>query len=194
MRRYHPDKNDAEDAESRFKEIQEAYAVLSDPEKDDNTTDLVTTYQVVHPFGAGGFNINLEDILGGDFFSSIFGGGRRSSGGGADIRIRHKITLEEAYTGTKSELDLDLPTECLSCQGTGAEGGSTSTCGTCRGQGRVRVRQQIGPFISDAVQTCEECQASGSRMTPTVGIAMVLVPFNSLRRFDSKFPKAQTTA
>ena len=160
-RRYHPDKNDAEDAESRFKEIQEAYAVLSDPDKRRQYDRFGHNVPGGSPFGAGGFNINLEDILGGDFFSSIFGGGRRSSGGGADIRIRHQVTLEEAYNGTKSELNLDLPTECLSCQGTGAEGGSTSTCGTCRGQGRVRVRQQIGPFISDAVQTCEECQGSG---------------------------------
>ena len=98
-RKYHPDKNDSPDADEKFKEIQEAYAVLSDSDKRRNYDRFGHNAPGGSPFGPGGFqgfNINLEDILGGDFFSNIFGGGRRSSAQnqGNDILIRHEISLE----------------------------------------------------------------------------------------------------
>ena len=81
-RKYHPDKNDSPDADEKFKEIQEAYAVLSDSDNRSNYDRFGHNSPGGSPFGPGGFqgfNINLDDILGGDFFSSFFGGNRRLS-------------------------------------------------------------------------------------------------------------------
>ena len=164
-RRYHPDKNDADDAEARFKEIQEAYAVLSDSDKRQQYDRFGHNPPGGSPFGAGGFsgfNINLDDILGGDLFSSFFGGSRRSSNTGNDILLRHTITLEQAFTGVKEQIEIELPSECGSCSGTGAKDGKTTTCKDCGGQGRVRVRQQVGPFVQDVVRTCDRCNGLGS--------------------------------
>jgi molecular chaperone DnaJ len=164
-RRYHPDKNYAEDAEARFKEIQEAYAVLSDGDKRQQYDRFGHNPPGGSPFGAGGFsgfNINLDDILGGDFFSSFFGGSRRSANNGNDILLRHTITLEQAFTGIKEQIDIELPSKCSDCSGTGAQGGKISTCKACSGQGRVRVRQQVGPFVQDVVRTCDRCSGLGS--------------------------------
>lgn len=165
-RKYHPDRSSEDDAEERFKEIQEAYAVLSDEQKRSQYDRFGHDGPQGSPFGGfgGGFNINLEDILGGDFFSSFFGGGsgrRRRSRRGSDILLRHSITLEDVLNGTEQEVVLDLPEACTSCEGTGAEGGDLVTCSACSGQGQVRVRQQVGPFIQESVQACDACSGRG---------------------------------
>ena len=165
-RKYHPDKNDSPDADEKFKEIQEAYAVLSDPEKRRNYDRFGHNTPGGSPFGPGGFqgfDINLEDILGGDFFSSFFGGGRRRSAQnqGNDILVRHEIPLKSILTGGKVEIDIDLPISCDDCNGTGAKDGVTSSCSDCNGSGQVRVRQQIGPFVQDSLRSCQTCQGSG---------------------------------
>ena len=90
-RKYHPDRSQEDDAENKFKEIQEAYAVLSDAEKRAQFDRFGHSGPGGSPFGgfnSGGFNINMEDILGGDFFSNIFGGG--GGGGGRRSRRRHQ--------------------------------------------------------------------------------------------------------
>ena len=165
-RKYHPDKNDAPDADEKFKEIQEAYAVLSDAEKRRNYDRFGHNAPGGSPFGPGGFqgfNINLEDILGGDFFSNIFGGGRRRStqSQGNDILIRHEIPLESVLNGDSDEIEIDLPSICNDCNGTGAKDGITSECAECNGAGQVRIRQQIGPFVQDSVRPCAQCNGSG---------------------------------
>jgi len=165
-RLYHPDRSTEENAEERFKEIQEAYAVLSDDEKRSQYDRFGHSGPQGNPFGGfgGGFNINLDEILGGDFFSSFFGGssGRRPrSRRGADILLRHSINLEDVLNGTQQEVVLDLPEPCTSCDGTGAEGGDLVTCSACSGQGQVRVRQQVGPFIQESVQACNPCSGRG---------------------------------
>lgn len=119
-RKYHPDRSIEEDAEDRFKEIQEAYAVLSDDQKRAQYDRFGHGGPQGSPFGGfggGGFNINLEDILGGDFFSSFFGGGsrRRSTRRGSDILIRHSISLRDVYLGSEQEVVLDLPEPCSTC-------------------------------------------------------------------------------
>ena len=170
-RKYHPDRSEEEDAENKFKEIQEAYAVLSDSEKRAHYDRFGHDSPGGNPFGGfsgGGFNINLEDLLGGDFFSGFFGGGGGGGGGrrrdrrGSDILVRHSIDLATVISGSDESIELDFPSECIVCSGTGAKGGSTTTCNACQGQGRVRVRQQIGPFVNEVVQDCRECAGVGS--------------------------------
>ena len=169
-RNYHPDKNDAPDADEKFKEIQEAYAVLSDSEKRRNYDRFGHNVPGGSPFGPGGFqgfNINLDDILGGDFFSNLFGGGRRRSSQtqGNDILVRHEISLEDVLEGGKDEIEIDLPTTCEDCNGTGAKDGITSECLECNGAGQVRIRQQIGPFVQDSISACPHCEGSGRKFT-----------------------------
>lgn len=170
-RKFHPDRSEEDDAENKFKEIQEAYAVLSDSEKRAHYDRFGHDSPGGNPFGGfsgGGFNINLEDLLGGDFFSGFFGGGGGGGGGrrrdrrGSDILVRHSIDLATVISGSDESIELDLPSECIVCSGTGAKGGSTTTCNACQGQGRVRVRQQIGPFVNEVVQDCRECAGVGS--------------------------------
>lgn len=166
-RRYHPDRSEEPDAEDKFKEIQEAYAVLSDPDKRAHYDRFGHDGPAGNPFGGfsgGGFNINLEDLLGGDFFSGFFGGGRGRSRErrGSDILVRHSIELATVLTGSEESIELDLPAECKTCSGSGAKDSKTTTCSQCQGQGRVRVRQQIGPFVNEIVQDCRDCGGSGS--------------------------------
>ena len=165
-RKYHPDKNDAPDADEKFKEIQEAYAVLSDSSKRNNYDRFGHNSPGGSPFGPGGFqgfNINLDDILGGDFFSSFFGGGRQRSSRrqGHDILIRHEVDLKAILDGSSAEMDAELPILCIDCEGTGAKDGITKQCSECDGSGQVRVRQQIGPFVQDSVRACSSCDGSG---------------------------------
>lgn len=172
-RKYHPDRSTEDGAEDKFKEIQEAYAVLSDQEKRAQYDRFGHNGPGGSPFGGfgggGGFNINLEDILGGDFFSSMFGGGggRSSRRRGNDIRIRHTVSLQDIYSGSSEEVELELPTPCDACDGTGAEGGETQTCPDCNGQGRVRMRQQVGPFVQDVVRECPTCNGAGQTAANT---------------------------
>tara|TARA_B100001287_G_scaffold275088_1_gene281905 strand:+ start:205 stop:1323 length:1119 start_codon:yes stop_codon:yes gene_type:complete len=164
-RKYHPDRSTEDDAEDKFKEIQEAYAVLSDSEK----RQMYDRYGHNSPggspfggFGGGSFNINLEDILGGDFFSSFFGGGsRRSRNRGNDVIVRYSINLESVFEGTSEELEIELPTTCDDCSGTGAEGGDIISCSNCGGQGKIRARQQVGPFVQDVIRDCPTCSGMG---------------------------------
>ena len=169
-RKYHPDKNDSPDADEKFKEIQEAYAVLSDSDKRRNYDRFGHNAPGGSPFGPGGFqgfNINLDDILGGDFFSNIFGGGRRRStqSQGNDILVRHEITLKSVLEGGKDEIEIDLPSTCEECNGTGAKDGITTECSECDGAGQVRIRQQIGPFVQDSIRPCARCGGSGREFT-----------------------------
>ena len=166
-RRYHPDRSEEPDAEEKFKEIQEAYAVLSDDEKRAHYDRFGHDGPAGSPFSGfsgGGFNINLEDLLGGDFFSGFFGGGRGRSRErkGSDILVRHSIEMATVITGSEESIELDLPVECTTCIGSGAKDGKTKNCTNCQGQGRVRVRQQIGPFVNEVIQDCRECGGSGS--------------------------------
>ena len=164
-RKYHPDRSTEDDAEDKFKEIQEAYAVLSDPEKRQMYDRYGHNTPGGSPFGGfsgGSFNVNLEDILGGDFFSSFFGGGsRRSRNRGNDVIFRYSVNLESVFEGTSEELELELPTSCDECDGSGAENGDIISCSNCGGQGKIRARQQVGPFVQDVIRDCPNCSGMG---------------------------------
>ena len=170
-KKYHPDMNpgDAE-AEKKFKEASEAYAVLSDPDKRRQYDQF--GHAAFEGGGAGGFGgfdfggADFSDIFG-DIFGDFFGGGRSSSRNngpmkGANIRTSVRITFEEAVFGIDKELDLNLKDTCKTCNGSGAKPGtSPETCHRCGGRGQV-VTQSKTPFgVIRNAQVCPDCGGSG---------------------------------
>jgi len=166
--RYHPDKNpgDAE-AEAKFKEVAEAYSVLSNAEQRaryDRYGHAGVSGSAGANWGAQGFG-GIEDILGDLFgFGDVFGGGRgtgsrRSSAQrGADLRYDLEITLEEAAEGMTAQLRIPRLETCDTCTGTGAQSGTQpEICSTCSGAGQVRYQQG---FFSVA-RTCGACRGTG---------------------------------
>ena len=172
-KKYHPDMNpgDAE-AEKKFKEASEAYAVLSDPEKRQKYDQFGHAAFDGGAGGAGGFGgfdfsgADFSDIFG-DIFGDLFGGGRRGgrSNGpmrGANVRKSIRITFEEAVFGCEKELDLILKDPCETCNGTGAKPGtSPETCPKCGGRGQVVYTSQSFFGTVQNVQTCPNCGGSG---------------------------------
>ena len=174
-KKYHPDMNpgDAE-AEKKFKEASEAYAILSDPEKRRQYDQFGhAAFEGGGAGGAGGFGgfdfggADFSDIFG-DIFGDLFGGGgrrgRASQGPmkGANIRKSVRITFEEAVSGCEKELEVVLKDPCSKCNGTGAKPGtSPETCPKCGGKGQVVYTQQSFFGTVQNVQTCPDCQGTG---------------------------------
>ncbi len=164
-RQYHPDVNKAHDAEEKFKEINEAYGVLSDADKRaayDRYGHAGVNYQGMPDFS----NIDLSDILEGFFGFGGFGNGRSRSRNaprrGADLSSRIKLTFEEAVFGVEKEIEIVRDEKCATCNGSGAEPGTKPhTCPTCNGQGEVRQMHQT--FLGSMVQvvTCPACNGAG---------------------------------
>ena len=167
-KKYHPDMNpgDAE-AEKKFKEASEAYAVLSDPEKR-KQYDQFGHAAFDGAGGAGGFDFNSMDFgdIFGDLFGGMFGGGsRRANNGpmkGANVRTSVRVTFEEACFGVDKDLELTLKDECKTCHGTGAKPGtSKETCPKCGGKGQIVFTSQSFFGTVRNVQTCPDCGGSG---------------------------------
>ena len=174
-KKYHPDMNpgDAE-AEKKFKEASEAYAVLSDAEKRrqyDQFGHVAFEGGAGGAGGFGGFDFNGADFgdIFGDIFGDLFGGGARRGGRanngpmkGANIRKSIRITFEEAVFGCKKELEVILKDPCTTCGGTGAKPGtSPETCPKCGGKGQVVYTSQSFFGTVQNVQTCPSCGGSG---------------------------------
>ncbi len=171
-KKYHPDINPGDkEAEAKFKEASEAYAVLSDPDKR-RQYDQFGHAAFDGGAGGGGFDFNdMGDIFGsfGDIFGDLFGGGfggsRRANNGpmkGANVRTQVRITFEEAVFGCKKEIDMVLKDECPDCHGTGAKPGTTpETCTKCGGRGQVRMTQQSLFGVVQNITTCPDCGGSG---------------------------------
>ncbi|MGE5377011.1 MAG: molecular chaperone DnaJ [Bacteroidota bacterium] len=165
-RQYHPDVNKEPDAEEKFKEINEAYGVLSDAEKR-------ARYDRFGKEGlgnmGGGFHdytVDLgdlfEEILGGFGFSSGRRSSRRSPRRGRDLQMQISLTFEEAVFGVEKDIEFEREEVCSRCSGTGAEPGTTPIrCSTCNGQGEVRQVRQT--FLGQMVQTttCPTCNGRG---------------------------------
>ncbi len=168
-RQYHPDVSTEPDAEEKFKQINEAYAVLSDEEK----RAAYDRFGHAGVQGAGGVpdwtEVDLSDIFG-DLFSNFgfggFSGARRRSPNaprrGADLQKRISLTFEEAVFGTEKEIEITRDETCPRCHGSGAEPGtSPTTCATCGGRGEVRQTRQtiLGSMVQ--VTTCPTCKGRG---------------------------------
>ncbi len=164
--KYHPDRNpDDAEAEARFKEVKEAYEVLSDPQKR-AAYDQFGHAGVDPSQGAGGFGggaSSFSDIFG-DVFGDIFGGGgggRQRVYRGSDLQYNLELTLEEAVFGIEKVIDIPRMDVCDGCGGSGAAPGSSpTTCSTCGGAGQVRMQQG---FFS-VQQTCPTCRGSGQEI------------------------------
>jgi len=178
--KFHPDRNKDPDAEARFKEISEAYAVLSDDKKRETydqyghagfdqrytqedifrSADFSGFEDVFSQFGFGG------DPFGG-MFGQMFGFGGRSGGRmreyGADLETVIEITLEEAAKGLKKDISYSRTKSCGKCKGSGSEPGSLRrTCSACGGKGQVQQTRRAGPMAFYTVNTCGKCRGEGS--------------------------------
>ncbi|AIR70581.1 molecular chaperone DnaJ [Dickeya fangzhongdai] len=162
--KYHPDRNPGDkDAEAKFKEVKEAYEILTDAQKraayDQYGHAAFEQGGMGGGGGAGGFgSADFGDIFG-DVFGDIFGGGRRQRASrGSDLRYTMELTLEEAVRGVTKEIRIPTLQECDVCHGSGARPGSNAvTCPTCHGNGQVQMRQ--GFFTVQ--QTCPHCHGRG---------------------------------
>lgn len=167
-RQYHPDVSNAADAEARFKEVNEAYEVLSDQRK------RAAYDRYGHTGQAGGFE-DFTDLGGfADIFETFFGTGRRGTQRGPqrgpDLRYDLRISFEEAAFGVEKEIELPSHQTCEACAGSGAEPGSgASTCPRCQGSGELRRVQQsvFGQFVN--VVMCENCQGEGQIVASPCG-------------------------
>ena len=171
-KKYHPDMNPGDkEAEQKFKEASEAYAILSDADKR-RKYDQFGHAAFEQGGGGGGFGgfdftgADMGDIFG-DIFGDLFGGGRsrRANNGpmrGTDLRASVRITFEDAVKGCEKELDLTLKDECGTCHGTGAKPGTDpQTCTKCKGTGQVVYTQQSLFGMVQNVRTCPECNGTG---------------------------------
>ena len=175
---HHPDRNGGcEEAAARFKEVSEAYAVLSDDQKR-AAYDRFGHGGVGggNPFGGGQGFADVNDIFAqvfGDAFGDVFGGrAGRASGGprrGSDLRYDLEITLEQAYRGAEVEVAVPTTVACSTCEGSGAKPGTQPvTCTTCQGQGRVRTAN--GFFQME--RTCPRCGGQGRMIAEPCGSCM----------------------
>ena len=169
--KYHPDRNKEKDAEEKFKEISESYAVLSDKEKR-------ATYD---QFGHSGFDqrYSQEDIFRGanfeDIFSEIFGSddffgggifesffGNRSRKRANDLKYNLTIDFEEAAFGVKKKISFRKNVRCNYCKGTGAKDGKLTECSHCHGSGQLRISQRTMFGVFQQIMPCKYCSASGN--------------------------------
>ncbi|WP_343728358.1 molecular chaperone DnaJ [Duganella sp.] len=162
--KYHPDRNpDSKDAEEKFKEVKEAYEMLTNPEKREAYDRYGHAGVDPNMGGGGGFGGGGFGDAFGDIFGDIFGGGRGRSQGpqvyrGADLRYNLEITLEQAAHGFDTTIRVPSWDKCDTCHGSGAKPGTSPvTCSTCAGHGQVRMQQG---FFS-IQQTCPKCHGTG---------------------------------
>ena len=171
--KHHPDRNpnNREAAEAKFKEINEAYDVLSNPQKRQHYDHFGSADGFAGGGFEGGFQGNMNDIFG-DIFSDFFGGGSQRRGGGRasqtrgsrgkDLNSAVKISLEQAYFGTNFQMSFTCLTSCKSCKGKGSFDKTISfkTCGTCQGMGAIR---QSNGFLT-IEKPCPHCQGQGESL------------------------------
>ena len=168
-KKYHPDVNPGNaEAEAKFKEASEAYAVLSDPDKRRQYDQFGHAAFEGGAGGPGGFDFSGADFsdIFGDIFGDFFGGRSRSAGNGpmkgANLRTSVRITFEEAVFGCEKQIELTVKENCKTCNGTGAKPGtSPETCSKCGGKGQGVFTSQSFFGTVRNVQACPDCQGTG---------------------------------
>lgn len=182
-KQYHPDSNKGNEkqAEEKFKEVSEAYSILSDEQKraqydrfgeqavNGNYAGYGTSgFGGAQGFDFGGFSsgfdIDLEDILGSMFGGGFSGFSSKAKSGpikGSDLRYNMKLTFEEAVFGVKKEIAITRNEKCSVCHGTGAKSGVTVTCDMCHGTGKVQAVQNTIMGTFSTVKTCDKCHGEG---------------------------------
>lgn len=169
-KQYHPDMNPGDKvAENKFKEVNEAYDVLGDPDKKAKYDQYGhAAFDPSSGFGGGGFGggFGFDGFDISDIFSNIFGGGssRRQNGPvrGEDIRYRLTLSFEEAVFGCKKEISYQRVQKCPECSGSGAaKGTSAKTCPDCQGRGQVKVQQRTPFGVMQFTTTCSKCRGTG---------------------------------
>ena len=191
--KFHPDRNadNPETAEVKFKQIKEAYEVLSDPKK----------RSAYDQFGHAGIDPSMggrpgaegfSDVFG-DVFGDIFGGGgrqRSTSQRGSDLRYNLDLTLEEAVAGTETKIRIPVLVSCGECKGSGAKKGSTPIiCTTCHGHGQVRMQQG---FFS-VQQTCPTCRGTGKQIKDPCGVCHGDGRIQETKTLSAKIPAGVDT-
>jgi len=165
-RKYHPDLNKgSREAEEKFKEINEAYQVLSDPQKKAQY-DQVGHVEFQPGDSAGYRTPSYDDLFRdfglGDIFNAFSGGSRRPQRrAGADLRYDLEISLGDAFSGTKITVGVPHQEECTTCHGTGAQPGSLKDCPRCRGTGEIRSSRAVGGRAMTNIAVCPDCGGSG---------------------------------
>ena len=175
-KKFHPDKwtngseSEKKEAEQKFKDIAEAYEVLSDPKKrqmyDNGGFEFDASgfdpFEMFRNMGGGGFGSMFGDL--GSIFSNMGNGGRQVSRG-TNIQTNITLTLEEAFRGGDKNIVITRKKSCVHCNGTGSADGKNATCTQCNGTGRITKTMQMGPGAMQMIQsTCPHCNGSGKQI------------------------------
>ncbi|MBQ2679214.1 MAG: molecular chaperone DnaJ [Firmicutes bacterium] len=204
-KKYHPDNNldNKEEAEAKFKEVNEAYAILSDAQKRAAYDRYGhAAFDQAGGFGEGGFGGGFggfsTDFDFGDIFNMFTGGAaggayRRSSSGpqrGADVGASVQISFEESVTGTKKTIQIRVPDECESCHGTGGKPGTKAeTCRRCGGTGTERVVQQTLFGQMASVRTCSACKGYGKTYSDPCPSCKGTGVVKKIKKYEVNIPK-----
>ena len=195
-KKYHPDVSKEKDAEEKFKEAQEAYAVLSDEQK---RAQYDQYGHAAFEGMNGGAGFDFSDFDFGDIFDNLFGGGFSSFGGfgnrrntrngakdGSDRLMRVNLSFEDAVFGTKKKINIAVNEECSKCDGKGGHG--SHTCKTCRGKGVVTKEQRtlLGAFMSQT--TCPDCHGKGTGFDKICSICHGEGTVRKNKEIDVKIP------
>ncbi len=200
--KYHPDQNPGnKEAEEKFKEVNEAYEVLSDPQKRAQYDQFGHAAFDQSMGGAGGGfygqGFDMGDL--GDIFGSMFGFGGFGGGGSArrngprrgnDINVNIQVTFEEAIFGCKKEISVAVVDQCETCHGTGAKPGThAETCSKCGGTGQERVVQQTMFGAVTSVRTCSACHGTGKMIKEPCGTCRGTGKQRKTKKYEVNIPK-----
>lgn len=192
--KYHPDRNpDNEKAEEKFKDISEAYSVLTDDNKKSNYDRFGSVGG--NPFGNGsggfgGFDINMDDLFGGfgGFGGNPFGGHQRQRTvkKGSDLRVKIKIDIKDVLTGIEKTIKYKRKVKCNDCNGWGGE---HDTCTKCKGSGMIQIHKQMGFTSISTTTTCDMCSGNGFIVTNTCNTCHGMGVNEKSSELNIKLPK-----